>query len=146
MVLLTVCQTLFCSYIKISLQLHEVGTINILIFYKKKLRHKEVRALTPGHKSCGKWMSWCLNPGSLTLEKAMATRSSTLDWKSPWTEEAGGLQSMGSLRVRRDWVISLSLSCTGEGNSNPIQCSCLENPRNGGAWWAAVYGVTQSRT
>ena len=39
-----------------------------------------------------------------------------------------------------------SLSCLGEGNGNPLQCSCLENPRDGGAWWAAVYGVTQSRT
>ena len=39
-----------------------------------------------------------------------------------------------------------SLSCIGEGNGNPIQCSCLENPRDGGAWWAAVYGVAQSRT
>ena len=39
-----------------------------------------------------------------------------------------------------------SLSCTGEGNGDPLQCSCLENPRDGGAWWAAVYGVTQSRT
>ena len=39
-----------------------------------------------------------------------------------------------------------SLSCTGEGNGNPLQCSCLENPRDGGAWWAAVYGVEQSRT
>ena len=37
-----------------------------------------------------------------------------------------------------------SLSCTGEGNGNPLQCSCLENPRDGGAWWAAVYGVAQS--
>ena len=35
---------------------------------------------------------------------------------------------------------------TGEGNGNPLQCSCLENPRDGGAWWAAVYGVAQSRT
>ena len=34
----------------------------------------------------------------------------------------------------------------GEGNGNPLQCSCLENPRDGGAWWAAIYGVTQSRT
>ena len=40
----------------------------------------------------------------------------------------------------------LSLSCIGEGNGNPLQCSCLENPRDGGAWWAAVYGVAQSRT
>ena len=39
-----------------------------------------------------------------------------------------------------------SLSCTGEGNGNPLQCSCLENPRDGGAWWAAVYQVAQSRT
>ena len=39
-----------------------------------------------------------------------------------------------------------SLSCIGEGNGNPLQYSCLENPRNGGAWWAAVYGVTQSWT
>ena len=39
-----------------------------------------------------------------------------------------------------------SLSCIGEGNGNPLQCSCLENPRNGGAWWAAIYGVSQSRT
>ena len=38
------------------------------------------------------------------------------------------------------------LSCIGEGNDNPLQCSCLENPRDRGAWWAAVYGVTQSRT
>ena len=39
-----------------------------------------------------------------------------------------------------------SFSCTGEGSGNPLQCSCLENPREGGAWWAAIYGVTQSRT
>ena len=39
-----------------------------------------------------------------------------------------------------------SLSCIGEGNGNPLQCSCPENPRDGGAWWAAVYGVTQSQT
>ena len=39
-----------------------------------------------------------------------------------------------------------SLSCIGEGNGNPLQRSCLENPRDGGAWWAAVYGVAQSQT
>ena len=39
-----------------------------------------------------------------------------------------------------------SLSCIGEGDGNPLQCSCLENPRDGGAWWAAIYGVAQSRT
>ena len=78
----------------------------------------------------------------------MATHSSTLAWKIPWMEEPGRLQSMGSLRVRHDWATSLSLftSCIGEGNGNPLQCSCLENPRDGGAWWAAIYGVTQSWT
>ena len=39
-----------------------------------------------------------------------------------------------------------SLSCIGEGNGNPLQYSCLENPRDGGAWWAAIYGVAQSQT
>ena len=39
-----------------------------------------------------------------------------------------------------------SLSCIGDGNGDPLQCSCLENPRDGGAWWAAIYGVAQSRT
>ena len=46
-----------------------------------------------------------------------------------------------------EWLhFHFSLACTGEGNGNPLQCSCLENPRDGGAWWAAVYGVAQSRT
>ena len=76
----------------------------------------------------------------------MATHSSTLAWKIPWTEEPGRLQSMGLRRVGHDLVTSLSLFCIGEGNGNPLQCSCLENPRDGGAWWAAVYGVAQSRT
>ena len=79
-------------------------------------------------------------------EKAVAPHSSTLAWKIPCMGEPGGLQFMGSQRVRYDWGTSFSLSCTGEGNGNPLQCSCLENPRDGGAWWAAVYGVTQSRT
>ena len=52
----------------------------------------------------------------------------------------------GVARVGHDWATSLSLSCIGEGNGNPLQCSCLENPRDYGAWWAAIYGVTQSRT
>ena len=64
-------------------------------------------------------------------------------WRGP-----GGLQSMRSRRVRQDWAtsLSLSLSCIGAGNGNPLQCSCLEKPRDRGAWWAAVYGVAQSRT
>ena len=46
-----------------------------------------------------------------------------------------------------EWLpFHFSLSCLGEGNGNPLQCSSLENPRDGGAWWAAVYGVTPSQT
>ena len=48
---------------------------------------------------------------------------------------------------RTEWLhFHFSLSCIGEGTGNPLQCSCLENPRDGGAWWAAVYGVAQSQT
>ena len=81
-------------------------------------------------------------------EKAMAPHSSTLAWKIPWTEEPGGLQSMGLLEsdTTERLHFHFSLSCIGEGNGNPLQCSCLENPRDGGAWWAVVYGVAQSRT
>ena len=78
----------------------------------------------------------------------MAPHSSTLARKIPWMEKPGGLQSMGSLRVGHTGQLhfDFSFSCIGEGNGNPLQCSCLENPRDGGAWWAAVCGVAQSWT
>ena len=78
----------------------------------------------------------------------MAPHSSTLAWKIPWMEEPGGLQSMGSLEwdTTERLHFHFSLSCIGEGNGNPLQCSCLENPGDGGAWWAAVYGVAQNQT
>ena len=78
----------------------------------------------------------------------MAPHSSTLAWKLPWMEEPGRLQSMGPEEsdTTERLHFHFSLSRIGEGNGNPLQRSCLENPRDGGAWWAAVYGVTQSRT
>ena len=78
----------------------------------------------------------------------MAPHSSTFAWKIPWMEEPGRLQSMGSLEsdMTEQLDFHFSLSCIGEGNGSPLQCSCLENPRDGEAWWAAVYGVAQSRT
>ena len=90
----------------------------------------------------------CSTPGLPVPEKAMAPHSSTLAWKIPWKEDPGRLQSMGSLEsdTTERLHFHFSLSCIGDGNGNPLQCSCLENPRKGGAWWAAVYGVTQSRT
>ena len=58
------------------------------------------------------------------------------------------LQSMGSLRVRQSEQLHFHflLSCIGKGNGNPLQYSCLENPRDGRAWWPDIYGVAQSRT
>ena len=63
----------------------------------------------------------------------MAPHSSTFAWKIPWTEEPGRLQSMGSLEsdTTERLPFHFSLSCTGEGNGNPLQWSCLENPRDG---------------
>ena len=62
----------------------------------------------------------------------MAPHSSTLAWKIPWTEEPGSLQSMGSLKLDTTERLHFhfSLSCIGEGNGKPLQCSCLENPRD----------------
>ena len=106
----------------------------------------------------------------------MATHSSVLAWRIPWTEKPDRLQSMGSHRVGHDGsdlaaavfycmvlpsgsVVKNSPASAGdaglipelgrtpgEGNGNPLQYSCLENPRDGVAWWAAIYGVAQSRT
>ena len=89
---------------------------------------------------------------SSPTEKAVAPHSSSLPlsmenpmdrgaWKatySPW----GCEESDTTKRLH----FHFSLSCIGEGNSNPLQCSCLENPKDGEAWWAAVCGVAQSRT
>ena len=55
---------------------------------------------------------------------------------SPWSHEESD--------TTEQLHFHFSLSCVGEGNGNPLQCSCLENPRDGGVWWAAIYGVAQS--
>ena len=68
------------------------------------------------------------------LEKEMATHSNVLAWRIPGMAEPGGLPSMGLHRVFLP------------GESQGWQCSCLENPRDGRAWWAAIYGVAQSWT
>ena len=84
-----------------------------------------------------------------------------MHWRRQWQPTPvflpGGSQGQRSLVGCRLWGhveldmteqlhFDFSLACIGEGNGNPLQCSCLENPRDGGAWWAAVYGVAQSRT
>ena len=81
-------------------------------------------------------------------EKAMAPHSSTLAWKIPWTEEPGRLQSMGSLRVEHDWATSLSLFTFKHWRRKwqPTPVFLPGESQGRGAWWAAVYGVAQSRT
>ena len=101
-----------------------------------------------GHKPTASWAVPDFHENVLIrclMEKAMASHSSILAWKIPWTEKPGRLQSMGSLS---DFTFNFHfpLSCIGEGNGNPLQCSCLENPMDRGDWWAAIYGVAQSRT
>ena len=84
----------------------------------------------------------------------MAAHSSILAGKIPWTEKFGRLQSMGSQRVGYNWATKNTHTHTFMDRNNwsslrmsyPLQCSCLENPRDSGDWWAAVYGVARSRT
>ena len=79
----------------------------------------------------------------------MATHSGTLAWEIPWTEEPGRLQSMGSRRVKirlSDFTFTVSLSCTGERNGNPLQYSCLENPRDGSLVGCHPWGRTELDT
>ena len=111
-----------------------------------------------------------------SLEKEMSTHSTILAWRIPWTEEPGGLQSMGLQRVGHDWVTSHTHTMVtegfpggsvvknppanagdvgsipvlgrspGDGNDNPFQDSCLGNPMDRGAWQDTVHWVTKSST
>ena len=84
----------------------------------------------------------------MLLEKGMAPTPVLLPGKAHGWRDLVGYSSRG--REESDMTKPLhfhfSHSCTGEGNGNTHQCSCLENPRDRGAWWTAIYGVTQSRT
>ena len=82
------------------------------------------------------------------LEKVMAPHSVLLPGKSHGQRSLIGCSPWGHEEsdMTERLHFHFSLSCTGEGNGNPLQCSCLENPRDGGAWWAAIYGVAESDT
>ena len=88
--------------------------------------------------------------GKIPWGNGIATRYSILTWRIPWTEEPGVIQSIGlqRVRVRHEWskLAHTHILRAGEGNGNPFQCSCLETPRDGGAWWADIYGIAQSWT
>ena len=78
----------------------------------------------------------------------MAPHSNTLSWKIPWMEEPAGLQSMGSLRVERlsDFTFTFHFHSLEKEMATHSSVLGLENPRDGGAWWTAIYWVAQSRT
>ena len=120
------------------------------------------------HSSAPAWrIPWAMAPHSSApawrIPWAMAPHSSAPAWKIPWAMAPTPVLLPGESHGQRSLVgcspwgceesdtterrpFHFSLSCIGEGNGNPLQCSCLENPRDGGAWWAALYGVAQSRT
>ena len=76
----------------------------------------------------------------------MATHSNTLAWKIPWMEEPGGLQSMGSLRVRHDFTFTFHFPALEKEMATHSSVLAWRIPGMGEAWWAAVYGVAQSQT
>ena len=117
------------------------------MFFTGHRTHDCHRSDTDRH-SCGTDAQDCLITPVIHSEEATAPTAVLLPGKShgrrslvgcsPWGREESGTTE----RLH----FHFSLSCTGEGNGNPLQCSCLENHRDGGAWWAAVYGVAQSWT
>ena len=87
------------------------------------------------------------------LEKEMAIHFSVLAWRIPGMGEPGRLPSMGSHRVGHNWsdlaaaaIVKYTMDLVASRLVFPLQYSCLENPMDGGAWWAAVHGVAKSRT
>ena len=115
-----------------SLQCRVLTKIKLYIVLRTYGRYR--KGLTQWKKYCRR-RQWHPTP-VLLPGKSHGQRS--LVGCSPW----GRQESDTTERLH----FHFSLSCTGEGNGNPLQCSCLENPRDGGAWWAVVSGVTQSRT
>ena len=94
------------------------------------------------------WQVWKITGYALSRRRQWHPTPVLLPGKSHGQRSLVGCSPWG--RKESDTTEQLhfhfSLSCIGEGNGNPLQCSCLENPRDGGTWWAVVYGVPQSRT
>ena len=117
---------------------HKLQYVRIWLYLETGSFKKQLKAIDAAIRA----------PSREFSEKAMAPHSRTLAWKIPRMEDPGGLQSMGSRRVGHDWVTSLSLFTFMHWRRKwqPTPVFCLENPRGGGAWQAAVSGVAQSRT
>ena len=110
--------------------------------WSKSEREKQILYINTYTRNLGRWYGWTYLQGysgdtSVLLPGKSHGRRSLVGC-SPWGREESDMTE----RVQ----FHFSLSCIGAGSGNPLQRSCLENPRDGGAWWAAVYGVAQSRT
>ena len=121
-----------CKTFKIKKNIPEIikVTLKLKLLFTDVLRSELVR----GHTIIGRrqWQpTQVLSPGKSHGQRSLVGCSPWGRWGSDTTEQLH---------------FHFSLSCIGEGNGNPLQCSCLENPRDRGAWWAAIYGVAQSQT
>ena len=148
-------------FVFLSIRYHKIGISSFLPCEIKMKLSNRPRSGNSSSSKCGRWcrnmritrepvgisgseiISWFLTAVS---EKDLATHSSALVWRILWAEEPGGLLSMGLYTVGHDWSnLACMHACIGEGNGNPLQYSCLENPMDRGAWWATVYWVTKSQ-
>ena len=80
------------------------------------------------------------------MQKQWKLWQTLFSWGPKSLQMVIAVMKLRRLLLVRKVMTNLSLSYIGEGNGNPLQCSCLESPGDGGAWWAAIYGVAQSRT
>ena len=122
---------IFCIDIFLHLPYEVDGMHFVIILQMRKLRFSELKGLIQGHQRRQWHPTPVLLPGKSHGQRSLVSCS-------PWGHE--------ELDTTEGLHFHFSLSRIGEGNGNPLQCSCLENPRDGGAWWAAVHGVTQSQT
>ena len=120
-----------------ALQKWELTGTNFELIWVKEQPTLILLASTEIHGWSGNYVLTGGHPNPVLLPGKSHGRGSLVGC-SPWGCEESDITERLHFHV--------SLSCIGEGNGNPLQYSCLENPRDGGAWWAAVYGVTQSRT
>ena len=142
---------------------HWATSLSLFTFMHWRSKWQPTPVFLPGESQgrgslvgCHLWVAQ-----SRTRLKWLSSSSSIEQWRRQWHPtpvllpgKSHGWRSLEGCSPWGHWGsdtterlhFHFSLSCIGEGNGNPLQRSCLENPRNGGAWWAAVYGVAQSRT